>query len=262
MSDKGSGGNIPRYDRDFLLSPAKRNQVIELWEVEKFGRDSFGDPDAVALYGMRPADWYAKGVRILARTALEAVRDPLGNLIGDAVAHVAANAPPGSTFGVVDCFAGSCNGLYSILRHLPGAEGIGFEVEPAIFEMSTRNIASLGAPIRLVHGDFRTLLGAHRVPDGRRVVAFLAPPWGDALSRDAGLDLGRTKPPIAEIVDAFEAAYADRPILFVVEVHEQLVPGPLAALRAGFDWSDLRVFDLAGPTGRHGVLLGTRRWGG
>ena len=128
--------------------------------------------------------------------------------------------------------------------------------------MSTRNIASLGAPIRLVHGDFRTLMGAHRVADGRRVVAFLAPPWGDALSRDAGLDLGRTKPPIAEIVDAFEAAYADRPILFVVEVHEQLVPGPLAALRAGFDWSDLRVFDLAGPTGRHGVLLGTRRWGG
>jgi hypothetical protein len=33
------------------LSPAKRNQIIELWEVEKFGRDSFGDPDAVALYG-------------------------------------------------------------------------------------------------------------------------------------------------------------------------------------------------------------------
>lgn len=52
--------------------------MIEAWEVEKFGRDSFGDPDAISLYGMRPAEWYAKGVRLLARTTLEAVRDPLG----------------------------------------------------------------------------------------------------------------------------------------------------------------------------------------
>ena len=45
-----AGGNdVPRYDRDFLLSPAKRNQIIKLWEVEKFGRDSFGDPNAVSF---------------------------------------------------------------------------------------------------------------------------------------------------------------------------------------------------------------------
>jgi len=29
------GEKLPRYDREFLLSPAKRNQVIALWEVEK-----------------------------------------------------------------------------------------------------------------------------------------------------------------------------------------------------------------------------------
>ena len=86
------GDDTPRYDRDFLLSPAKRNQIIELWEVEKFGRDSFGDPNAASLYGMTPAQWYARGVRILARTTLEAVRDPLGNRIGEDVARVAATA--------------------------------------------------------------------------------------------------------------------------------------------------------------------------
>jgi hypothetical protein len=249
-----------RYDRDFLLSPEKRNQVTELWEVERFGRDSFGDPDAVSLYGMRPAEWHARGVRILARTALEAVRDPLGDRIGRDVARIAATAPAGSRFGVVDPFAGSCNGLYSILRHLPGAEGLGFEVEPAIFEMTTRNIAALGAPIRLVQGDFRAHLAQHRFPAGRRIVAFLAPPWGDALGAEAGLDLGRTRPPVEAIVDAFERTYADQPVLYVTEVHERLVPGPLAALRARFDWSELSIYDLAGPTGRHGVLLGTRRW--
>ena len=260
MSGSNAEKGLPRYDRDYLLSPAKRNQIVDLWEVEKFGRDSFGDPDAVALYGMGPAEWHAAGVRILARTLLEAVRDPLGNRIGADVARIAAMAPAASGFGVVDCFAGSCNGLYSILRHLPDATGIGFEFEPAIFEMSSRNLASLGAPIELFNGDFRTLLDARRVPPGRRVVAFLAPPWGDALSREKGLDLSRTKPPIAEIIADFERVYADRPVLYVVEVHERLVPEPLTALQASFDWSELTIYDLAGPTGRHGVLLGTRRW--
>ena len=80
------------------------------------------------------------------------------------------------------------------------------------------------------------------------------------VGRDSGLDLGRTKPPVAEIVADFERAYPDRPVLYAVEVHERLVPEPLAALRGAFEWSDLRVFDIAGPTGRHGVLLGTERW--
>src|SRR5215831_1178727 len=102
MVDGAPSEQRPRYDRDFLLSPAKRNQIVDLWEVEKFGRDSFGDPDAVTLYGMRPAEWYARGVRILARTTLEAVRDPLGNRIGRDVARVAATTPVGSRFGVVD----------------------------------------------------------------------------------------------------------------------------------------------------------------
>jgi len=189
-----NSNDLPRYDRDFLLSPAKRNQIVELWEVEKFGRDSFGDPDAVSLYGMTPAQWHARGVRILARTALEAVRDPLGKRIGEDVARVAATAPPGSVFGVVDPFAGSCNALFSILRHLPVlTEGLGFEFEQAIFDMTKRNIASLGSPIRLLHGDYRVLLGEHRFPPAHRIVAFLAPPWADALSAETGLDLSRTR---------------------------------------------------------------------
>jgi hypothetical protein len=28
--------------------------MIELWEVEKYGRDCFNDPDHVHLYGMAP----------------------------------------------------------------------------------------------------------------------------------------------------------------------------------------------------------------
>ena len=87
-------------------------------------------------------------------------------------------------------------------------------------------------------------------------MAFLAPPWADALGADTGLDLGRTKPPVGDIIDDFERVYPHAPILYVIEVHERLVPEPLAALRARFDWSKISTYDIAGPTGRHGVLLG------
>jgi hypothetical protein len=33
------------YDRKFLLSPEKRDELMDLWEVQKYGRDSYGDPD-------------------------------------------------------------------------------------------------------------------------------------------------------------------------------------------------------------------------
>ena len=117
-----------------------------------------------------------------------------------------------------------------------------------------------------VNFDYKRLGALTRLKDalhpaaGRRIVAFLAPPWAEALSAETGLDLDSTKPPIAEIVADIECAYPNTPILYVVEVHECLVPAPLAALRCGFQWSELSIYDLAGPTGRHGVLLGTRRW--
>jgi hypothetical protein len=180
--------------------------------------------------------------------------------MGQDVARIAATAPPGSAFGVVDPFAGSCNALFWIARQLKGAQGLGFEFEQAIFEMSTRNIASLSAPIRLVHGDYRTLLGEHRFPATHRIVAFLAPPWADALNADTGLNLDRTKPPIGQIIDDFERVYPENPILYVVEIHERLVPHPVAALRNRFQLSELKVYEIAGPTGRHGILMGTTRW--
>jgi len=113
-----SPSSEPKYDRDFLLSSDKRNQLVELWEVEKYGRDCFGDPDHVHLYGMTPRQWWERGVRILARTCLEAVKDPLGDAIGRDVAKIIAPVSGTYNVGVVDPFAGSCNGLYAIIRHL------------------------------------------------------------------------------------------------------------------------------------------------
>jgi hypothetical protein len=261
MADEPYVGTAqPHYDRDFLLSPEKRNQLMKLWEVEKFGWDSFGDPDYVSLYGMSPAEWYTRGVRLLARTALEAVRDQLGSMIGADVVRRVAGVPPGSVFAVIDPFAGSCNGLYWVLRHLPKATGLGFELDEGVFALTSRNLALLDLPIELMLGDYRELLHQRRLPASHYLVVCLGPPWGNALTATEGLDLGRTYPPITEIVDEFERVYPENPVLYVVEAHERLAPGPLATLRKKFAESDLKVYDIAAPHGRRAMLFGTNRW--
>jgi len=57
------------YDRALLLHGAKRNEVLTLAEVEQYGIDSFGDADYVSIYGLRPREWYRRGIRLLGRTA-------------------------------------------------------------------------------------------------------------------------------------------------------------------------------------------------
>src|SRR5262249_40307976 len=153
---------------------------------EKYGRDCFNDPNHVHLYGMSPSEWYGRGVRILARTCLEAVKDPLGNEIGRDVAEIIARAPANRAVGVVDPFAGSGNRLRAILRHLPGSKGIGFEVELAVFDLTTRNITHLTAPIELVHGSYKDLVGSRRHPCRSSHRRFPRPSMGRRPSAEHG----------------------------------------------------------------------------
>ncbi len=74
------------YDRRLLLDEPKRNVELTLTEVERYGIDAFGDPDYVSLYGLAPGDWFARGVRILGRTAVECTRDRLADRIAADVA--------------------------------------------------------------------------------------------------------------------------------------------------------------------------------
>src|SRR4029450_9926672 len=71
-----------RFDRAYLLHGAKRNEILTLEEVRRYGADSFSDDDYLGLYGMKPAEWHARGIRLLGRTAVECTRDVLGDRIG------------------------------------------------------------------------------------------------------------------------------------------------------------------------------------
>src|SRR5215475_4896125 len=138
--------SVPRHDRQFLLMGAKRNAVLELQEIERYGIDSYGDADWVSIYGLRPAEWYARGVRMLGRTAVECTRDRLGDAIGRHVATVVRQPSP----LVVDLFAGSGNTLYWLLRHLPRARGVGFEIDPMVFALTRDNLAALALPVEIL----------------------------------------------------------------------------------------------------------------
>src|SRR5262249_47114470 len=194
----GAMYHASRYDRALMLGE-KRNEILTLDEVRQYGQDSFGDPDYVCVYGLRPGEWYARGVRLLGRTAVECTRDPLASLIAREAAALADAAETRSRLAV-DLFAGSANTLYWITRQARARRGIGFELDPAVFRLSAGNLARLGLDLELRPQDYAEGLAALGQPGEDLLIVFVAPPWGDALREGAGLDLGRTQPPGAEPV--------------------------------------------------------------
>jgi hypothetical protein len=257
---KDTGEPRVPYDRRLLLDGKKRNRVLELWEVERYGADSYGDADYVSIYGMRPADWHAKGVRLLGRTAVECTRDGLADAIGKDVAAVVLQSSPVAEPLVVDLFAGSGNTLYWLLRHLRAARGLGFELDTKVFRLTQHNLEALTLPIDILNTDYRSGLPGVCVTASQLVVAFVAPPWGDALNRVSGLDLRHTTPPVAEIVDCLFNAFRHNRLLCAIQVHETVAPVSMADLKLRFDWSALQVYRLNAPGENHGILLGAKGW--
>jgi predicted RNA methylase len=250
----------PRYDRQLLLHGPKRDAVLELWEVRRYGMDTYGDADYVSVYGLRPADWYARGVRLLGRSTVECTRDSLAETIATDVASVAATAAQSSGPLVIDPFVGTGNTLHWILRRLNGARGMGFELDPSVFRLTSRNLALLGLPIDIVNDDSRLGLAGVAASGTELVVAFVAPPWGEALSERAGLDLRRTTPPVASIIDAIGGHFQQNRMLWAVQIHETVVAQSLYELKPRFDWSAIRMYRLNAAGQNHGILLGSKGW--
>jgi predicted RNA methylase len=259
-SSKSLGDRLPRvYDRALLLHGSKRNEVLSLAEIEQYGADSFGDADYVSIYGMRPREWYSRGIRLLGRTAVECTGDALGKRIALDVVSVAARMPL-NQFVVIDAFAGSCNTLFWILRHLPNSQGIAFESDPQVFELTHRTVRALGQRIDLVQGDYVKRLAECRVPEDQGVVVFVAPPWGTALDEVRGLDLSRTAPPISEVIQQLVHRFSKHKLLFATQVYEKVCAPSLIQVQARFDWSELRLYNINEKGRNHGILLGTKGW--
>jgi hypothetical protein len=257
MSTQQPAARHARYDRAYLLGE-KRNDVLALWEVQRYGQDSFGDPEYVSIYGLKPEQWYARGVRLLGRTVVECTRDRLADLMGRDIAAVAGSAGAGSV--VVDPFAGSANTLHWIGRHVRAGRVVGFERDDAVFAASRKNLAILDLEVELLHENHEAGLASVRVAEEQLLIVFVAPPWGDALSARSGLDLRRTSPPISTIIDLIARTFAGRRVLLATQVHETVVAGSLADATSRCDWSSLETYGIDAPGRNHGLLLATLGW--
>ena len=258
MANKPGHPGRQAYDRWFLLGE-KRNELLALWEVQQYGRDSFGNPDHVSIYGLTPHEWYARGVRILGRTAVECTPDRLADLIGRDIAAVTRAAPAAWPM-VVDLFAGSGNTLSWIKRHTGARRAIGFELDDVVFELASKNLCIAGLSIDLRHDSYQHGLQALGQPGEDLLIVFVSPPWGAALSERSGLDLRRTQPPVAEAIDVTIAAIGHHKLLFAIQVFETVEPDSLAEVTARFPWSAMKVYDINAPGQNPGQLLAAHGW--
>jgi predicted RNA methylase len=247
-----------RYDRGLLLGE-KRYEVLELSEVARYGRDSFGDPEFVSIYGLKPAEWYARGIRLLGRTVVECTRDRFGDLIGRDVATVARSAPVAGSV-VVDPFAGSGNTLYWIARHVHPNRTVGFELDPVVFELTRKNLSLVSLGVDVVQQGYEAGLEELRVPEDQLIVLFVSPPWGRALDLESGLDFRRTTPPVAEIVDLAITVFRRHKLLFAVQAFEIVTSDSLAELTDRFRWSAFNVYDINPQAKNPALLIGSVGW--
>ncbi|HKR70497.1 MAG TPA: hypothetical protein VJT16_16785 [Streptosporangiaceae bacterium] len=247
-----------KLDRAKLLGE-KRNDLLTLPEVERYGRENFGNADYVSLYGLCPADWYARGVRIAGRTAVECTRDRLADLIGRDIASLAMRASCGAPLAV-DLFAGSANTLFWIKHRIRTARAVGFERDDTVFALTEANLRLAGADVELLHDSYDTGLATLEMPAEGLVVIFVAPPWGRALSAESGLDLRATTPPVAQVLKFCGQTLGSRPALFAVQVFERVEQDSLAEVTAQLLWWQLMIYDLDAAGHNHGVLVGTWNW--
>jgi hypothetical protein len=227
--------------------------------VQRYGLDAFGDPDFVSIYGLSPAEWYARGVRLLGRTVVECTRDLFADLIARDLAAV-AKAVTGNRSIVIDPFAGSGNTLYWITRHVEPDRSVGFEQDDVVFRLTRRNLSIIGLGIKLLHDSYERGLKRLTVRDEELVILFISPPWGEALDPAAGLDLRRTTPPVAEVIDLATELFHPRKLLFGIQAYETINSDSFTELTARFNSSALKIYDINPQAQNPGLLLGTVGW--
>jgi hypothetical protein len=181
-----------------LLGP-RRYDVLSLSDIIEAGRVLTGDPHGMAFYGMAPAEWYAKGIRLLGRTCVEATPDVTAGPIARTAHTLLGHGP---NVGVVDLFAGSANLMLHIAQAL-GARAHGLEADHAVWTRTAANLRIIDAPATVRHADWASYFDDPLTVDTTLYV--LSPPWGSAFSFAHGLDITRTSPPIPMIVDTIAA---------------------------------------------------------
>ncbi len=220
-----------RYRNELLGE--KRSVVLSLDEIRRVGEEFYEDPEGLRLYGMRPRDYYAIGVRITGRTAIECSNDLRAVGQARAVRDVLSREFPGRSPSAVDLFTGSGNSLYHLARHMSAVIIVGFELDDAVYELTRENFQKIHFHALFERGSYHTLLRPEVLPRENPCVVLVAPPWGAAFSFSGGLDLRCTDPPVHEILSWVRERLPHHELICVIQTHERMVAESVAAIAAG-----------------------------
>jgi hypothetical protein len=140
-----------------------------------------------------------------------------------------------------------------------GARVLGFELDVRIFQLSQQNATILKLPIEMVNIDYQAGLACVSLASDDLLIAFIAPPWGEALST-GGLDLRATTPAVPKIVGGLIDRFPRNRMLCAIQTYETMNAESVVDVKRRFDWSTTKLFQLNGAGQNHGLLLGTKGW--
>jgi hypothetical protein len=211
--------------RERLLQPPLSGQRLTLRGVRKAGWDLAGNPNELSIYGMKPLAWYAIGIRILGRTAVELTRDAHAEFIGRSLATTISAAAV-QIRDVIDPFAGSGNTLFHIAKAVGAKVAIGLDANREIAGLTRRNFSRLKLTMRLWGID--TAIAAENwtaavdLMQDKPTLIFISPPWGEAFST-AGLDLTKTRPPVLEILEKLSRGVRRAPVFVAIHTYPKMI---------------------------------------
>jgi hypothetical protein len=62
------------------------------------------------------------------------------------------------------------------------------------------------------------------------------------------------------VIEQLERRFSKHQMLFTTQVYEKVDPTSLDQLRAWFDWTELRIYDINKNGRNHRLFLGARGW--
>jgi hypothetical protein len=210
--------------RQEYLSPPLASRCLSLRETRNAARRLSGDPGDLRLFGLPTAAWYALGVRISGRSAIEATRDPQARFLANAVAStLAENDIALST--VIDPFVGSGNTLYHFLRATKAARAVAIDSDPTVSQLTARNLALLQRWRRLrceLELSVDDWSAACDLMGDAPTLVIVSPPWGDAFGPE-GLDLRKTYPPVTDVIEKLAGCRAGGPVFVAIMAVPEMV---------------------------------------